>query len=72
VNDLVDDDGINGFLFPVLLTLKVVIGHDLCTMGESHVVCKSGGYNGWTMEVSGHVHCDAIDEAILVVFEHEH
>ena len=61
-NDLVDDDSINSILFPVLLTPKVVIGHGLCMMDESHVVHESSEHNGWNVEASGLVHCHAGDK----------
>ena len=43
-NNLVKNESTDGFLLPVLLALKVAIGHDLCTVGESRVVCKGSGH----------------------------
>jgi hypothetical protein len=61
MNDLVDNDSFNGFLFPVLLALEVMIGHDSCAMGESRAVCESSGHDGWNVEMSVHVCCNADD-----------
>jgi hypothetical protein len=44
-NDFVNNDCVNGFLFPGLLAFEFVVGHDTWVRGESRVVCEHRGYN---------------------------
>ena len=70
-NDLVNDDGVNGFLFKVLLALKVVVSRDASAKCECCVVRECCGYNGWYNEARSHESHIASDEEILVFIEDE-
>ena len=70
-NNLVHNDRVDGFLFPLLLALEVVVGRDACAKGERCVVHKRSGDDERCNEVHSHLRCIAGDKAILVVGEDE-